>query len=507
MSNEKMSNSANSSISDVEKREASAHVDTETVSQQDIESVNERRTMMFVDFRMLPILALLYSFSLIDRVNLSSARVAGMGKELGLDVGDRYSIANCLYFVPYILLQIPGNAMLRRVGARNWLGFIVVAWGAVQLGMGFVEHWGLLTLCRILLGVFEAGFFPALVFIISTWYGTNVMRFKNGSCSALVLIRKFEVLNQFRVRLAAFYLLSITISGFSPILAYGLSKLNGKSGISGWSWIFIVEGAITIFLGLVGYFLVPDFPDKNNFLSKAQTAFILRRVEEDRGDSIPDEITTRKVFHHLQDWTIWAYGVMFACSTLPAYMLAFFIPIILKGLNYSDTASLLLSAPPYGPAFVSAMIFAWLADKLKHRSGFLAIQAGITLTGCCMTAFAEGGATRYAGTFLINAGSAGCIPGVLAYGANNVVSQSKRAVQSAVTVAWGGIGGILASTVFREKDRPHYIPGLWVTIGAQIVLICLAAITHFHFTRLNKLSREGRLSGPLEGRQGFFYTT
>ncbi|KAL0578919.1 hypothetical protein V5O48_003067 [Marasmius crinis-equi] len=488
MTDAKEYDSANSSTSDVEKREATVHVepgDVTSLFREDIEGVNERRTMMFIDFRMLPILALIYSFALIDRVNLSSARVAGMGAALNLQVGERYSIANCLYFVPYILLQIPGNAMLRKVGVRIWLAFIVVAWGAVQLGMGFVEHWGLLTLCRVLLGAFEAGFFPALVFIISTWY------------------KRHEV----QKRLAAFYLLSITISGFSPILAYGLSKLDGKQGIAGWSWIFIIEGTVTMFLGLGGYFLIPDFPDRNTFLTRAQTAFVLKRVEEDRGDAVPDEITLRKVLHHLSDWTIWVYGIMFACSTLPAYMLAFFIPIILKGLNYSTTASLLLSAPPYGPAFVSAMIFAWLADKTKHRSGFLAIQACITLTGCCMTAFAERGSARYAGTFLINAGSSGCIPSVLAYGANNVVSHSKRSVQSALTVAWGGIGGILASTVFREKDSPHYIPGLWVTIGAQILLISLAGITHVHFSRKNKLSREGRLSTPLEGQQGFFYTT
>ncbi|KAF9268567.1 MFS general substrate transporter [Marasmius fiardii PR-910] len=434
---------------------------------------------------MLPILAIIYAFALIDRINLGSARVAGMGPDLQLQVGERYSIATCLYFVPYILLQIPGNAMLRMVGVRNWITFIVVGWGAVQLGMAFVKHWGLLTLCRVLLGVFEAGFFPAMVYIISTWY------------------KRHEV----QKRLAAFYLMSITISGFSPILAYALSLLNGRGGIHGWSWIFIIEGSVTIALGILGFFLIPDFPDRNTFLSRAQTAFILKRVEEDRGDSKPDEITTQKIFHHLGDWTLWVYGIMFACSTLPAYMLAFFIPIILKGLNYSTTASLLLSAPPYGPAFISAMIFAWLSDKLRHRSGFIAIQALITLVGCCMTAFAKAGATRYAGTFLINAGAAGCIPGVLAYGANNVVSQSKRSVQSALTVAWGGVGGIMASTVFREKDTPNYIPGLWVTIGAQIIMIILSGVTYLHFRRMNRLAREGRLSAPLEGKEGFFYTT
>ncbi|KAL4258761.1 MFS transporter superfamily protein, partial [Pleurotus pulmonarius] len=245
----------------------------------------ERRTMRLVDFRVLPLLAVVYAIALIDRINLGVARTAGMGADLNLTVGSRFSIVTCLYFIPYILGQLPGNLVLRLLGARNWLAFCVVAWGAVQLGMGFVPTWGWLILCRVLLGLFEAPFFPALVYIISTWY------------------KRYEV----QKRLAAFYLSSITISGFSPIIAYGLSLLDGKKGIAGWEWIFvsstfllsaahdahplpfctqIIEGAITIALGLILFYALPDFPDKNTFLTPEQTAFVLKRVEDDRGDSV-----------------------------------------------------------------------------------------------------------------------------------------------------------------------------------------------------------------------------
>ncbi|KAF9265660.1 MFS general substrate transporter [Marasmius fiardii PR-910] len=142
--------------------------------------------------------------------------------------------------------------------------------------------------------------------------------------------------------IAGFYLSSSIISGFGSTLAYALSLLDGKRNIAGWSWIFIVEGAITIALGALAYFVIPDFPDRNTFLTKAQTVFVLKRIKEDRGDSIPDDMTARKVLHHLRDWTIWMYGIMFACVTLPTYMLAFFIPIILKGLNFSTANFLLL---------------------------------------------------------------------------------------------------------------------------------------------------------------------
>ncbi|KAJ7594898.1 major facilitator superfamily domain-containing protein [Mycena floridula] len=468
------------------KRASTATVEKEFDSQDslgDDDPAFERKTMRSVDLHVIPILAMLYAFALIDRINLGGARTAGMGADLNLSVGNRFSIATCLYFVPYILLQIPGTLVLRKLGARNWLTICAFGWGAVQLGMAFVPTWQLLTMCRVLLGAFESALFPSIVYIISTWF------------------TRHEV----QKRLAALYLMSVTVAGFSPILAYCLSLLDGDRGIAGWSWIFLVEGVVTMVLSIVGFLYLPEFPDQNKFLSPEQTALVLRRIQEDRGDAVPDPITFEKVKTHLCDWTLWAYGIMFACASLPAYMLAYFISIILKGMGYSTANSLLLSAPPYGPAFVSAMFFAWLSDKQKHRGGYIVIQACITLIGTCLTAFAHQNSVRYFGTFLINAGSAGCVPSILAYCTNNVASQSKRSVASAVTVAFAGVSGIIASTVFREEDYPKYLPGLWVTIGSQFLLLVMVAITNIHFRRQNRLAREGKV-GPLEGQPGFYYT-
>ncbi|KAF9012523.1 major facilitator superfamily domain-containing protein [Cyathus striatus] len=482
-----MSDQQSYSDSDLKKghsKESSLH----SVKIEDVDDAEraafERKTMRYVDWRILPLLALLYSFALIDRINLGAAFTAGMGVDLKLTVGERYNIATCLYFVPYILLQLPGNLVLRRFGVRNWLTFTVVGWGAVQLGMGFVKAWGYLTLCRILLGIFEAAFFPAMLFIISTWY------------------KRHEV----QTRIAIFYLISITMGGLSPILAWALSLLDGRQGIPGWKWIFIIEGAITLALGIVSWFFIPEFPDRNQFLTPEQTAIVLKRIDEDRGDAKPDPLTFEKVRKHLSDWTLWAYGTMFLCSTMPAYAQAYFISIILKGMGWDKTHSLLLSAPPYGPPIVLTLLASWLSDKYRHRTGFIVVPAFVCITGLLLTAFAKQNAVRYFGTFLTNAGNSATIPGILAYASNNVTSHSKRSVQSAMTVALGGIGGIMASTVFRAKDAPRYLPGLGVTIGSQVLLLIVLGITTTHFYRLNRQKREGKLTEPLEGHPDFYYT-
>ncbi|KAK1229025.1 hypothetical protein PQX77_007926 [Marasmius sp. AFHP31] len=470
--------------------------------EHDARKIFEWKTIRRVDRRILPLLGLMYAVATLDGGNLGLARTAGMGADLGLDIGSRYSLISTSFFIPYVLLQLPSNLILRYVGPRVCLAFYVISWGAVQLGMGFVPSWGWLLVCRTLLGVFEAGFFSAITFIITTWY------------------RRHEV----QTRLAFFFLMTQGINAFGAILAYALSLLAGKRGLNGWQWIFIIEGAVTIAFGMIAYFFIPDFPDRNNFLSAEETKFILARIDADRGDALPDEVTTDKVLRHLRDWVLWAFVVMFLAATTPAYAISFFSPVILSGMGWGVRDSLLLTAPPYifavGPLLGShiptlivelkvfvAFTFSWVSDRTQKRAIFLAVQTLITLTGSAVTGFAVEPGVRYFGIFLMAAGSLGSVPSILAYSeqsANNVVGHSKRSVSTAVISAARGVGGIMASTV--QQDYPRYVNGLWTVIGLQVALLVTLSITTFTFNRRNVLSRGGKLREPLEGQPGFTYT-
>ncbi|CAA7267718.1 unnamed protein product [Cyclocybe aegerita] len=463
-------------VEDVESREPTpldAHYDPAFV----------RKTIRMVDWRMLPLLGLLYSVALIDRTNLGIARTAGMEEDLRLDIGERYSLASMIYFIPYTLLQIPGNIILRWLGARTWLTICVVGWGFAQLGMAFVTTWGYLSLCRVFLGVFESGFFPSLVFIITTWY------------------KRYEV----QKRLAIFYLSSILVGSFSSLLAYGITFLKGKADLNGWQWIFLLEGIFTVLLGILSWLFIPDFPDKATFLNDTQRKMILDRVEADRGDSIPDAMSWEKLFKHLSDPLLWAFALMFLASTVPAYAIVFFVTIILRGMGYTEALALLLTAPPGVFAAAVCFFFAWLADRTRHRALWLFVENLICITGLAIAAYSKSDPVRYFGLFLVNAGATSAIPGVLAYSANNITSHTKRSVQTATIIASGGIGGIFATTVFRQKDYPRYVNGLWATMGLQILMLFILGITTLVFRRRNRLRREGKI-GPLEGQPGFYYT-
>lgn len=114
-----------------------------------------QRLVRKVDWRLLPCLALTYSFALIDRINLPNARIAGMDEDLELSVGDRYSLITMIFFVPYVVFQFPSNIVLRKIGAMWWLPSIVMAWGVVMIGMGFAKSWTDVLAMRVLLGICE----------------------------------------------------------------------------------------------------------------------------------------------------------------------------------------------------------------------------------------------------------------------------------------------------------------------------------------------------------------
>ncbi|KAJ6461006.1 major facilitator superfamily domain-containing protein [Mycena sanguinolenta] len=444
----------------------------------------EKQTMRHVDWRVLPLMSALYAISLVDRANLAFARTAGMGADLGLSIGNRYSVVACLYFVPYTLIQLPGNIFLRFFGVRLWLTVCVLGWGVTQLGMGWVKTWGQLAACRTLLGLFEGGFFPALVYVITTWY------------------KRHEV----QTRIASFYILSVIIGGFSGILAYGITFMENKGGLASWRWIFILEGLATIVLAILNHLFIADFPEKNTFLAPEQTKLVLRRIELDRGDAVPDEITMPKVLHHMADWTLWAYALMFMAAAMPANAIAFFGPTILSSMGFNLKDSLLLTTPPYIFAALTCFIFAWMSDRAKIRAPFIAFHAVIMFVGISVTGYAKHNGPRYLGLFLVNAGASTAVPAILAYGANNIVSQSRRAVQTAVVISAGGVGGIFATLVFRQQDFPRYMPGVWAIMALQGSTLLLLILTSWYFVRQNRLSKEGKLTAPLEGQPGFFYT-
>ncbi|KAM0426025.1 hypothetical protein ACHAPT_008656 [Fusarium lateritium] len=439
-----------------------------------------------VDIRLCVIISLLYTICQIDRQNLSYAVVAGMGNDIDL-TGMNYSIIILLFFPTYVLCQPPMTVVARKIGPRLFLSAICLTWGVIMMLFGFMNRWQDLAGLRVLLGLLEAGFFPSCVFLISTWY----------------------IRHEVAIRISFFFLVGNVVGGFGGVLAYGLQQMEGLGGYAGWRWIFIIEGIITVVLAVIGYIFIVDFPEDarrtRNFLTSEEIDIMINRVEADRGDAHITNFSIRPYLKNALDWKAWLLAANFGLTGLVTYAVAYFLPIVMKdGLGFSMAMAQTLNAPCYVFGGILGMVESWLSDKYRLRGPFIMFNCILEIIGLGLLGFHSNNVVRYVGAyFVVGAGNA-CMPLTLTYQSNNIVGQWRRAFCSALIVGLGGVGGIIASLVFRGQDKPHYRPGLYTCLVAVALTFLSVSFTTVYFRRKNQLQKKGKL--VIEGTDGFTYT-
>ncbi|KAK1585281.1 major facilitator superfamily domain-containing protein [Colletotrichum navitas] len=444
----------------------------------------QKKIMRRVDIRLLATVGLLYCFSVIDRSNLPSAAVAGMLEDLDM-TGNRYSIVSLVFFTTYITFQPISVILSRTLGPRTYFTGITMLCGGIVLVMGFLTNWSQMVALRVILGALDSGFFPSCVYLLSTWY------------------TRYEVGKRFSV----FYMIVCFASAFAGILAFGLTRLNGAANLKGWSWIFVIEGIVTCIIGIVGYFLLVGFPDAQKqtwkFLSEKETAWVISRVQNDRGDAKLPAFGIKKFLRGGGDVKVWALAVIYFNNALINFSLSFFLPIILKdNMGFSTGKAQILTAPPYVFSAIIMYSTGWLGDRCMLRGPIIIGNMVLSIVGICLMGFHEDIAVRYFGVFLLTAGAVSNTPATMAYQANNIRGQWKRAFCSAFVVGISGIGGIAGSLVFRQ-DKPRYLPGLGACLGSAvfniIVVICLSLYFYFWNSKASRGEvelEESDVSGP-----------
>ncbi|EFY96808.2 MFS transporter [Metarhizium robertsii] len=445
-----------------------------------------QRLMKSSDLRLVTVLACLYVISLVDRVNISTAAVAHLNSDLALQTGARYSIVISAFFITYTVFQPLGTVLTRKIGPRWFLSSIAMAWGLVMIGNGFVHSWQTLAGLRVLIGVFEAGYFPGAVYLLSTWY------------------TRFDMQKRYTV----FYGVGCVAGALGGILAFGLSQMNGLGGLRGWRWIFIIEGILSCVGALVSYAFLVGFPEEAdqswNFITRQERDFIIRRVNRDRGDAVTEPFSLGAFLAPAADFKIWIFAFIFFCVTTVGYSINFFLPMILLGMGFSVAESQCLIVPPW--VFTGLVMYAqaWLGDRYRLRGPIIAFNAVLALVGLMLMAFHHAYPVRYTGVFFVVAGASGNTPPVLTYQANNIRGHWKRAFCSATLVGFGGIGGIAGALVFRSQDQPRYLPGIYASIACNVcILLCTGGLSIWFWYSNQKVKRGKAI---LEGLEGFTYT-
>lgn len=257
-------------------------VEQETIVNDASREAIEKKLRLKVDLRLCTIAGLLCSLNLLDSGVISSASVTSMLSDLDL-TGNRYSVSIFIFTTASIAFQLPSTIAVRTFGPRKWFAFITFCFGIITLGTAFIHTWKEMIALRVLLGMSMSAIFPGLSYLISTWY-----------------TRKEQ-----QLRFAYLQSGEVIILATGGIVNFGLNQLNGKGGLAGWRWMFLVQGLISCILGVVTYFWIVDFPDQAHkslwFLTEKEQELAIARIQKDRGDAAPDKFAWSKVLRHAGD--------------------------------------------------------------------------------------------------------------------------------------------------------------------------------------------------------------
>lgn len=319
----------------------------------------EARTMRKVTWRLLPFLMLSYFVAYIDRVNVGFAALDM--QQVGISEAV-FGIGGTLFFVAYVLFEIPSNAALQKFGARLWIARIMISWGLVGIGTSLViGPWSFYT-SRFLLGAAEAGFFPGVILYLTYWFP-----------------------RAYRARIVATFMVAIPVSNFlgSPISAL-LLEMDGVAGLEGWQWLFIVESIPAVALGLAAVRVLTSTPREAHWLTEEERNWLESTLAKE-GDRTGQLHLGRSLIEVFRNKSIWALALIYCGSSATSNALSLWQPQILKSFELSNLQTGLLNMIPFGVASVFMVMWGRYADITGERIWSTAVPLALTSTCLFLT--------------------------------------------------------------------------------------------------------------------------
>lgn len=313
-----------------------------------------------VSLRIIPFLFLCYVVSFLDRINIGFAQLQ-MKHDLGFSDA-MYGLGAAVFYVGYVLCEVPSNMLLARFGARRTFTRIMLLWGIASVGMMLVSKPTHFYLLRFMLGVFEAGFFPGIVLYLTYWYPAR---------------RRAAVLSIFFAGVAVAGVLGGLVSGWI------MRDMGGVLGLFGWQWMFVIEGAPAIVLGLLAAFYLVDGPQHAAWLSAAERAQLIAQRDEDRR-AASDAHSSRSFMQALANPRVYLFAFVYFSLTCASLTLNFWMPLMIRDFGVHDVLAIsLYTVIPNAVGAVGLILIARHSDRRRERRRHFAactIGGGVALS-------------------------------------------------------------------------------------------------------------------------------
>ena len=370
-----------------------------------------------------------------------------MQKDLHI-TNNQYSVILLVFFVSYVLFEVPANMILHRIRPSLFLSLICFVWGGIAACMAACRTWSQIAAVRFCLGVVEAAFAPGVAYYLSCWYKTH----------------------ELAQRYSLYYTGTAVSGAFSGLLAGVITNyLDGARGLDGWRWLLLIEGIGSSFAALFTWAILPDWPSTTRWLSREESLLAVQRLQSDGIASSGSEDVQGKPTHTdalglaFKDWRLYPLILMYMLAT-GSQTIQYFIPLLVGQLGYSGFTLQYMTIPIYGVAFVGIVMFCFLSDWKKERALFLSITSGIAAVSFIITASIGNLKAKYAFLcFAVGGVYAACPLTLLWVSSVFRFPAEKRAVGIAVVNALGNSASIYGSFLWPSKDAPGYAPGFATT--------------------------------------------
>ncbi|MFG2346132.1 MFS transporter [Streptomyces phaeochromogenes] len=404
----------------------------------------ERRAVSKFLRRMLPILVLMLLVNQMDRTNVGFVQ-----DELRADVGvsaTAYGLGAGLFFIGYALFEVPSNMLLERFGARVWLTRIMITWGAVIVAMCFIHNVTMFYALRFLLGVAEAGFFPGVLLYFTQWLPDS----SRGRASAIFLGGS-----------ATAYIVTGPITG-------ALLELHGAGGFAGWRWMFALEGAFSIVVGIVaGFFLVSRIEDARWLTGEEKDALSAAVARDEEARSRAPKVSRIRLILHPQ---VAVLTSVFFAMALTGYAITFWLPSLVDDIGGLSPFQVgLLSAIPWICAVIAMYSMAHFTDRARDRRPYLAAALVLSATGTYLATLGS----PWFGLAAITLAAVGgkCAATLFWPMAQSGLDLKIAAPGLAVVNSIGNLGGFVSPTLFGYlKDSTGSTNGGLYTLSAASIL-------------------------------------
>ncbi|KAE9582554.1 Major facilitator-type transporter hxnP [Colletotrichum fructicola] len=422
-------------------------------------SAEEIALVRKLDWRIMPTLWAMYFLNYLDRNAIAQARLDGLEEDLGLE-GSQYNTCISILFVGYLLMQIPSNMLMssQHIRPSIYMGCCMMAWAVVSACTALAKNYAGLVAVRFFLGVTEAPFYPGAIYMLSIFY-----------------TRK-----EIATRLSVLYTGNIFATSFSGLIAAAVfNTVDGNHGLSGWQWLFIIEGCLTFGVALIGMFTLADSPLTTRWLKPEERQLAHERMLRDTVGLEESKGAMAGLKQAVRDPRLWLLAFI-QNMHLSACGFNNFFPTVIGSLGFNSTITLVLTCPPYLVSGFFGYMVGLSSGKYNERTWHITGCMGLAIVGFVISCATLNTAARYVSCFLFASGAYAVNAPILGWVSATLGSTpEKKSVSIGIVNVIANASYVYTAYLYPKSDGPRYLTAM--ASNAAFAFACIAGTWALRF--------------------------